>query len=448
MSDCSLASGPEAVNSSGSVGDGVSQNRRPFHERTQDNRPTGCPQTQSMPNSLMKQGTNEPVIASSSSLPGVLKTFNPVVPQSLPPDRDRPDTPQPLKQSSSKSIPNGHSPIVHPPSSAVQPVVGSQSSSESICSTHSTDLVPHPPTNTPSDHSYPIRQPSLSQSHPNIRSSTHATPHPPSPQLLFAEQSFKSVGSPTLMPLDSRRSSSMSEMEGVVVYDITNTPKVVDRSVSACSQVKPVRTGQSGEVLVINAAPRKSLSQPTIVAPPGKVRRTKHHKFISPVLSVNNSSTDSLPSLAFSVVQPSSKEPKPKQRSKKGRNRVHPEWRPEIPAPTPPEEVPIIQSPSSTSGSSVASRNPSLLSESARSSVSLTLGPLLTSSLRIRQTRSTEGYLGGVGEIQLESCFPDRHIRLYVVTWNMQERKVGVVGMLQYIYIRVVCYPQTPLSLQ
>lgn len=85
-----------------------------------------------------------------------------------------------------------------------------------------------------------------------------------------------------------------------------------------------------------------------------------------------------------------------------------------------------VQSPlfSTTSGSSSSAASQHL-SESARSNVSLTLGPILTSKLRLQPGVREEGHWESMEDEQLESCFPDRHVRLYVVTWNMQERKVS-----------------------
>ena len=57
---------------------------------------------------------------------------------------------------------------------------------------------------------------------------------------------------------------------------------------------------------------------------------------------------------------------------------------------------------------------------------STSVGPLLTSSLRKGGTRpSAETNWDFGGERQLESCFPDRHVRVFVVTWNMYEGKVS-----------------------
>ena len=78
---------------------------------------------------------------------------------------------------------------------------------------------------------------------------------------------------------------------------------------------------------------------------------------------------------------------------------------------------------SPTSTASMPSR-PSSFSETSTS----VLTPLLTSSLRLDSSASMPGGRWDVGgEAQLESFFPDRYMRLHVVSWNMQEMKVGVV---------------------
>ncbi len=57
---------------------------------------------------------------------------------------------------------------------------------------------------------------------------------------------------------------------------------------------------------------------------------------------------------------------------------------------------------------------------------STTLTPLLTSDLRRGGRKpSTKMYFDFDAEGQLESCFPDRQIQVFIVTWNMQEKKVS-----------------------
>lgn len=434
--DCSLAS-KEGENAKSVAGVGVKHDSTshstktvgPGVMKTQRKGDTGCSQTQSVPFiHRTKQGKSKTVIPYCLSVPSNSKGVKLITPE-VPLDYIQSDTPQLKSSSKMNSDPQSPSrPLFHPP--VTQP----KSSSESTGSSQSTNIVPYTPNNTPSDHGQ-LRRLS-SQSHPNIHSSVHAMPHPPSPASLGAQFLFarSAPTSPNVAPFDSRYSSRCSSntsyMEGVAVCDIANTPKVTETK-------RGVSTGQAEnrKLPAHRHTARKSLSQPVLIQPSEYSRkvRKKKHKFISPSLSVvNYSSTDSLPSLRFSVVKPSDKEPHNPKPRPKNRRQVHPaEWQDE-PTRMPPEE-PVIQSPSSTSGSSVASRNPS----STHSSVSLVLGPLLTSSLRIRRTKSaTDNKWGDIGVAQLESCFPDRHIRLYVVTWNMQEKKVGVVKAVGVVRIQ------------
>lgn len=60
--------------------------------------------------------------------------------------------------------------------------------------------------------------------------------------------------------------------------------------------------------------------------------------------------------------------------------------------------------------------------------LSATITPLLTSSLRKGGRKPSVGTCFDFdADGQLESCFPDRHLRVFIVTWNMQEQKVCVV---------------------
>lgn len=345
---------------------------------------------------------------------------NSPVPHSLK-QHDPSDLPRPLKQYiSSESLPSAHA--HHSPSR--QPRL--HSSSKSLHSV--SDAAPRPPANTlSSTKPHPLGWPS-SQSHPdpNIIS-----PAPLMSPCLLTQLSTKSA--PT-SPSDSRHSLCISEPEGAVVCDIaTNMPSCAVSSKTAAGRDvnSQAKVEKRNEVTVRSKGVRRSLSQPTLTVPsialPAK-SRGKRHIFVSPMLSVMNGSTDSLPTLKYSVVQPCDREPpspKParpsKHHSKASKRQVHPEER--TASKFSEDHIRLFQSPSS-SESSTARRKPSL-TESARSSaVSLTLGPLLTAGLRIGKTKSmAEGRWENAEEAQLESCFPDRHIRLSVVTWNMNERK-------------------------
>ncbi len=78
--------------------------------------------------------------------------------------------------------------------------------------------------------------------------------------------------------------------------------------------------------------------------------------------------------------------------------------------------------------STISSHRKKLFStaDSFASTFSTTLTPLLTSDLRKGGRNPPEkGYFDFDAEGQLQSCFPDRQIQVFVVTWNMQEKKVS-----------------------
>ncbi len=86
----------------------------------------------------------------------------------------------------------------------------------------------------------------------------------------------------------------------------------------------------------------------------------------------------------------------------------------------------------SPSTPSIGSKRSVSISESTRSSVSSMLTPLFTSSLRMRgSSSSSEARWELGGDSQLTSCFPDRNMCIFIVTWNMQEIKVGYIIMPQ-----------------
>ncbi len=86
----------------------------------------------------------------------------------------------------------------------------------------------------------------------------------------------------------------------------------------------------------------------------------------------------------------------------------------------------------STSSSNTSSRQDTvrlLSSDSMTSTGSSWVTPLLTSLLRKGGRRpSVDTRWDLSGEDQLESCFPDKHIRVFVATWNMHEEKVSEQG--------------------
>ena len=107
----------------------------------------------------------------------------------------------------------------------------------------------------------------------------------------------------------------------------------------------------------------------------------------------------------------------PKDRRNWGRkNRVHPQHITNDLVTSPAHSINLR----STSSSS-------RLSGSLNSTVSLTLAPLLTTRLRKGGKRpSVDTRWESRGGEQLEAFFPNRHIRVLVATWNMQEEKVSV----------------------
>lgn len=69
-----------------------------------------------------------------------------------------------------------------------------------------------------------------------------------------------------------------------------------------------------------------------------------------------------------------------------------------------------------------------LSTSSFNSTLSSTLAPLLTTSLRKGGTRpSVDTQWEFDGERQLEGFFPNRHVRVFAGTWNMHEEKVSVL---------------------
>ena len=172
-------------------------------------------------------------------------------------------------------------------------------------------------------------------------------------------------------------------------------------------------------------------------------RRRRQRPYTSPGRNSSSCSTDSytspihnrtlLPSTTDSIGQPSTARRKPQKSEKTtnrkgGRrsNRVHPEDNrpPNLKFPSSPLHSATVKS---TTFSSMGVDKRTLSStDSMSSTLSATLTPLLTSSLR-----KGGGFKSGSSsawefdaEAQLESCFSDRHMQVLVVTWNMQQQKV------------------------
>ena len=126
----------------------------------------------------------------------------------------------------------------------------------------------------------------------------------------------------------------------------------------------------------------------------------------------------------------------PQKRRLVRNNRIHPDSGPTSPDGQPPPKPPP-KSNSTLPGHSAAFEGTSssnvsyarLFSTDSLNSTSI--GPLLTTSLRKGGTMpSAETRWEFDGERQLESCFPDRHARIFVVTWNMCEGKVSCCSVI------------------
>ena len=187
--------------------------------------------------------------------------------------------------------------------------------------------------------------------------------------------------------------------------------------------------------------------------PPLPPSKKQHRRpYTSPGRNSSSGSTDSYTSpirnrtLLLSIAdggtggQHSTVRRKPPQRSKKASkrgggkrdSRIHPED-------NRPPNLEIIPSPrlhsttstlkSSTLSSSMGMDKRTLSStDSTSSTFSSTLTPLLTSSLR-KGGGSQPGSAAAWGfdaDAQLENCFPGRHMRVLVATWNMQQQKVNI----------------------
>ena len=111
------------------------------------------------------------------------------------------------------------------------------------------------------------------------------------------------------------------------------------------------------------------------------------------------------------------------------RNRVHPEVKPklaEFSQTSPVDNTTALKRTLSTSSHPKLDRFHSS-SSSINSTLSAPVPPLLTSDLRRggRMPSVDGGSWDFDAEAQLENSFPDKHIQVYVATWNMQEQKVG-----------------------
>ena len=180
--------------------------------------------------------------------------------------------------------------------------------------------------------------------------------------------------------------------------------------------------------------------------PPLPPSRKRHRRpYTSPGRNSSSGSTDSYTSPMRNLStadaiggQLTTVRRKPPQRLKKAAKkggekrsaRVHPEDNspPNLKiAPSPHLHSTSTALKSSTLSSSMGMEKRTLSStDSMSSTFSSTLTPLLTSSLR-KGGGSQPGSVawGFNAEAQLESCFPDRHMQVLVVTWNMQQQRVS-----------------------
>lgn len=121
------------------------------------------------------------------------------------------------------------------------------------------------------------------------------------------------------------------------------------------------------------------------------------------------------------------KRSKPTRRGRS--NRIHPENQPPNLSISLPPHSSTVGGTSSKSASQHSLGMGRTLSstDSMSSTLSATLTPLLTASLRKGAGGSQPGSSSAWdfdAEAQLEGCFPDRHLQVLVVTWNMQQLKV------------------------
>ena len=141
-----------------------------------------------------------------------------------------------------------------------------------------------------------------------------------------------------------------------------------------------------------------------------------------PRTSPSRSSADSVSPLHIR-----SKHPPPKGKGRGRRNQVHPA--PSRSASEPKQPLASFFSPAHSSNlKSTSSSNNSYHGNrlfSTDSTISSVMAPLLTTSLRKGSCTqpSLDVSWDFDGERCLESHFPDRHVRVFVVTWNMQELK-------------------------
>ena len=180
-------------------------------------------------------------------------------------------------------------------------------------------------------------------------------------------------------------------------------------------------------------------------------RRWHQRPYTSPGRNSSSCSTDSytspihnrtlVPSTADNIGgQSSTVRRKPQKSGKTSRKggrrstRVHPEDNrpPNLKVPSPLHSTTTLKS--STFSPMGMDKRTLSSTDSMSSTFSATLTPLLTSSLRKgggSQSGSGSAWVFDA-EAQLESCFPDRHMQVLVVTWNMQQQKVKHIHIMSH----------------
>ena len=217
---------------------------------------------------------------------------------------------------------------------------------------------------------------------------------------------------------------------------------------SPTQPASPIKLSQSDSKVAYSCSEDDSKSKERLVEndqlPPLPTSRRRHQRpYTSPGRNSSSCSTDSytspihnhtlLPDGAGRQLSAARRKPQKsgKTSRKAGRknSRVHPEDNrpPNLKLSSPLHSTTMLKS---TTFSSMGMDKRTLSStDSMSSTFSATLTPLLTSSLRKAggsQAGSSSAWEFDA-EAQLENCFPDRHMQVLVVTWNMQQQKVQCI---------------------
>ena len=268
--------------------------------------------------------------------------------------------------------------------------------------------------------------------------------------------------SPSANTNTSESSSEEKEREGggrVEACDSHSDDVFLGNIFCPTQATSPIKLSQSDSKVGYSHSKDNSKSKDKLVEnaqlpPLPTSRRRRQRPYTSPGRNSSSCSTDSYTSpihnhtLTTSTTgsiggQPSTVRRKPqklgKTSKKAGRrsSRIHPEdnRQPNLKVPPPLHMTTTLNS---TTFSSMGMDKRTLSStDSMSSTLSATLTPLLTSHLRIgggSQAGSSSAWEFDA-EAQLESCFPDRHMQILVVTWNMQQQKVECIIVLLLLSI-------------